>query len=187
MSCLRLDSRCVGADGAAEVLGRDDRGGVDRPEVGELDAALLEDRLAGLPVLLDDVAPLPGHLVVGVHARRWCRSARSSRPCASARAPARAPSWSRSSPVPRLRLLVRRSSCWLTRCDVCVLLAVLTGPDATHALVATGASASRHACRWSAAAGRVARAASGSTPVASRSARSSAISASKSSSESNAW
>ena len=49
----------VGAERAAEVLGGDDRGGVDAPEVGELDAALLEDRLAGLPVGLDDVAPLP--------------------------------------------------------------------------------------------------------------------------------
>ncbi len=58
----------VGADGAAEVLGGDDRGGVDAPEVGELDAALLEDDGAGLPVLLDDVAALPGELVVGVHA-----------------------------------------------------------------------------------------------------------------------
>ena len=58
----------VGADGAAEVLGGDDGGGVDRPEVGELDAALLEDGLAGLPVGLDDVAALPGDLVVRVHA-----------------------------------------------------------------------------------------------------------------------
>ena len=58
----------VGALGAAEVLRRDDGRGVDRPEVGELDAALLEDGLAGLPVGLDDVAPLPGDLVVGVHA-----------------------------------------------------------------------------------------------------------------------
>jgi hypothetical protein len=54
------------ADGAAEVLGGDDRARVDRPEVGELDPALLEDRLAGLPVLLDDVALLPRHLVVRV-------------------------------------------------------------------------------------------------------------------------
>src|SRR4029078_13124969 len=58
----------VGADRAAEVLRGDDRAGVDRPEVGELDALLLEDRLAGLPVRLDDVAPLPGDLVVRVHA-----------------------------------------------------------------------------------------------------------------------
>ena len=70
----------VGADGAAEVLGGDDGGGVDRPEVGELDAALLEDGLARPPVGHDDVAALPGHLVVGVHARRWCRSARARRP-----------------------------------------------------------------------------------------------------------
>src|SRR5690606_25671131 len=58
----------VGADRTPEVLGGDDRGGVDRPEVGELDAALLEDCLAGLPVGLDDVATLPVDLVVGVHA-----------------------------------------------------------------------------------------------------------------------
>ena len=82
----------VGADGAAEVLGGDDRGGVDRPEVGELDAALLEDRLAGLPVLLDDVAALPGHLVVGVHAGRGVDALDRARPCLLAlRAPARAP------------------------------------------------------------------------------------------------
>ena len=60
----------VGADGAAEVLRGDDRGGVDAPEVGELDAALLEDGLAGLPVRLDDVAVLPVDLVVRVGARR---------------------------------------------------------------------------------------------------------------------
>ena len=58
----------VGADGAAEVLGGDDGRGVDRPEVGELDTALLEDGLAGLPVGLDDVATLPGDLVVRVDA-----------------------------------------------------------------------------------------------------------------------
>ena len=57
-----------GADRAAEVLGRDDRGGVDRPEVGELHAALFEDGVAGLPVRLYDVAAFPGDLVVGVDA-----------------------------------------------------------------------------------------------------------------------
>ncbi len=58
----------VGTDRAPEVLGGDDRGGVDRPEVGELDPPLLEDRLAGLPVRLNDVPGVPGHAVVGVHA-----------------------------------------------------------------------------------------------------------------------
>ena len=58
----------VGADRAAEVLGGDDRRGVDRPGGGELHAALLEDGGAGLPVGLDDVAALPGQLVVGVDA-----------------------------------------------------------------------------------------------------------------------
>src|SRR5680860_17601 len=57
----------VGAEGATEVLRGHDRRGVDRPEVGELHAALLEDGLAGLPVLLDDVAALPVQLVVGVY------------------------------------------------------------------------------------------------------------------------
>ena len=68
MSCLRLHSRASVPTRAAEVLRGDDRGGVDAPEVGELHAALLEDGLAGLPVRLDDVATLPGELVVGVHA-----------------------------------------------------------------------------------------------------------------------
>ncbi len=66
--CLRLHSRSSDADRAAEVLRGDDRRGVDRPEVGELHAALLEDGLAGLPVGLHDVAALPGQLVVRVHA-----------------------------------------------------------------------------------------------------------------------
>ena len=56
----------VGADGAAEVLGGHDGGGVERPGVGVLHATLLEDHGTGLPVGLDDVATLPGQLVVGV-------------------------------------------------------------------------------------------------------------------------
>ena len=55
------------ADGAAEVLRGDDVGGVDAPLGGELDAALLEVDRAVAPVGHDDVAALPGHLVVGVH------------------------------------------------------------------------------------------------------------------------
>src|SRR5581483_2170704 len=47
---------------------RDDVGRVDRPEVGELDAALLEVDRAVAPVGHDDVAALPRDLVVGVHA-----------------------------------------------------------------------------------------------------------------------
>src|SRR5690606_20751303 len=58
------------ADGAAEVLGRDDGRGVHRPRGGELDALLLEDRLTRLPVRLDDVPALPLDLVVRVDARR---------------------------------------------------------------------------------------------------------------------
>src|SRR5215212_9693465 len=60
----------LGADRAAEVLRGDDRARVHRPEVRELHPTLLEDGLAGLPVLLDDVAALPGDLVVGVGAGR---------------------------------------------------------------------------------------------------------------------
>ena len=56
----------LSADSATEVLGRDDGGGVHAPEVGELDTALLEDDIAGLPVGLDDVATLPVHAVIGM-------------------------------------------------------------------------------------------------------------------------
>ena len=58
----------LGADRATEVLRGDDRGRVDAPEVGELDAALLEDLLAGPPVGLYDVAALPRDVVVRVDA-----------------------------------------------------------------------------------------------------------------------
>src|SRR5688500_15005925 len=58
------------ADGPAEVLRGDDVGGVDAPLGGELDAALLEVDRAVTPVGHDDVAALPRHLVVGVHAGR---------------------------------------------------------------------------------------------------------------------
>ena len=60
----------VAAHGATEVLGRHDRRCVDAPEVGELDTPLLEHRLAGLPVGLDDVATFPRDLVVRVNAGR---------------------------------------------------------------------------------------------------------------------
>src|SRR5690606_12892798 len=56
------------ADRSAEVLGRDDVDGVQRPEVGELDAALLEVDRAVAPVGHDDVTTLPAHLVVRMHA-----------------------------------------------------------------------------------------------------------------------
>src|SRR6204780_2723210 len=58
------------ADRAAEVLGGHDVGGVHRPEVGELDAMLLEVDRAVPPVRHDDIPAFPGDLVVGVHARR---------------------------------------------------------------------------------------------------------------------
>src|SRR5262249_12002732 len=63
-----LALRC--ADGAAEILCGDDVGGVDRPEVGELDPVLLEVDRAVPPVGHHDVAALPGDLVVGVPTRR---------------------------------------------------------------------------------------------------------------------
>ena len=66
------------ADRAAEVLGGDDVGRVDRPEVGELHAVLLEVDRAVPPVGHDDVPALPGDLVVGVHAGAWCGCAASS-------------------------------------------------------------------------------------------------------------
>ena len=53
---------------AAEVLGGDDVGGVDRPEVGELHALLLEVDRSVTPVGHDDVAALPGDLVIGMNA-----------------------------------------------------------------------------------------------------------------------
>src|SRR6185437_382906 len=56
------------ADGAAEVLGGHDVGRVDRPEVGVLDATLLEVDRAVAPVGHDDIAALPGDLVIGVNA-----------------------------------------------------------------------------------------------------------------------
>ena len=56
------------ADRAAEVLGGHDVRRVDRPEVGELDAALLEVDRAVPPVRHDDVAALPGDLVIGMDA-----------------------------------------------------------------------------------------------------------------------
>ena len=68
MSCLQRPLPLRGADRAAEVLGGDDVGRVDAPEVGELHAPLLEVDRAVAPVGHDDVAALPGHLVVRVHA-----------------------------------------------------------------------------------------------------------------------
>ncbi len=58
-----------GADGTAEVLAGDDVDRVHRPEVGELDAALLEVDRAVAPVGHDDVTALPRHLVIGVDPR----------------------------------------------------------------------------------------------------------------------
>ncbi len=56
------------ADGATEVLRRDDVGGIHRPEVGKLHPTLLEVHRAVAPVGHDDVAGLPGDLVVRVYA-----------------------------------------------------------------------------------------------------------------------
>src|SRR5579875_159358 len=59
----------TGSDRAAEVLGRHDVRRVDGPEVGELDALLLEVDRAVAPVGHDDIAALPGDLVIGMNAR----------------------------------------------------------------------------------------------------------------------
>ena len=56
------------AQGTTEVLVRHDRGGIGAPEIGELHPTLFEDDLIGTPVRLDDVATLPGDLVVGMSA-----------------------------------------------------------------------------------------------------------------------
>ena len=56
------------ADRAAEVLCRHDVRRVDRPEVGELDAALLKVDRAIPPVRHHDISALPGDLVIGVNA-----------------------------------------------------------------------------------------------------------------------
>ena len=58
----------LGAERPAEVLLGQDVGGVHAPGLGHLDAQLLEGHRA-VPVVRDPgVAPLPAHLVVGVHA-----------------------------------------------------------------------------------------------------------------------
>src|SRR5579863_1443975 len=59
-----------GADRTAEVLGGHDVGRVDRPEVRELYATLLEIDRAVPPVRHYHVPALPGDLVVRVDARR---------------------------------------------------------------------------------------------------------------------
>jgi len=56
------------SDSAAEILGGDDRGSVDRPEVREFDALLFEDCLSSLPVTLHDIATFPCDLVIGMQA-----------------------------------------------------------------------------------------------------------------------
>ena len=58
----------VGAEGPPEVLLRQDVGGVHAPGLGHLDAELLEGHRAVPEVRDAGVAPLPAHLVVGVHA-----------------------------------------------------------------------------------------------------------------------
>jgi hypothetical protein len=56
-----------GAHRTAEVLAGDDVRRVEGPEVGELDAALLEVDRAVAPVRHHDITALPGDLVVRVH------------------------------------------------------------------------------------------------------------------------
>src|SRR4029450_6504309 len=54
---------------ATEVFRGDDGRGIDAPEVWELNAFLLEDDLAGLPVGLHHIAAFPDHLVIGMTVR----------------------------------------------------------------------------------------------------------------------
>ena len=90
-----------GADGAAEVLGRHDVGRVDAPEVGELHPALLEVHRAVAPVRHHDVAALPGHLVVGVHALSGPHPLDPQAGGSPCRDPE--PSWTARARVPRAR------------------------------------------------------------------------------------
>ena len=64
-----LDARLAlrRGEAAAEVLLRDDVGGVQRPGDGELDAELFEGDGAVLPVVNARIALFPDHLVVWVH------------------------------------------------------------------------------------------------------------------------
>ena len=55
------------AEGSAEVLRGHDCGCIEAPRCRELNPALLEYDLVGLPVGLDDVTALPSDLVIGVH------------------------------------------------------------------------------------------------------------------------
>ena len=57
----------LAAHRTAEILGGDDVGGVDRPLLRKLDAALLEVDRSVAPVGHDDVTALPADLVVGMH------------------------------------------------------------------------------------------------------------------------
>ena len=85
----------IGTQGTTEVLGGDDRGCIYRPELGELNATLLENGFPRLPVGLHDITVLPGDLVVRVNAGRgvdalngqtcdlWTPLLRRRAPCAS--------------------------------------------------------------------------------------------------------
>ncbi len=91
----------VGAGRSPEVLGGDDRRCVQRPELWELDAFLLEDRLARLPVLLGDVPALPCHLVIRMHAGCGVEPIDGESPCGRlrpglARAPGSGPATART-------------------------------------------------------------------------------------------
>src|SRR4029078_8746598 len=139
-----------------------------RPEVRELHVALLEDRDACLPVLLDDVATLPGDLVIGVHAGggedaldlHALPVAATSRPCACAGRLCHCwPPWP-------LFPCCQSCSRHRQRCGSCCDCLLSASPPA---------------------AGVPSPAEPGSCPVASRSARSRVIADSKSSRLSNAW
>lgn len=58
----------IGTYGTAEVLGGNDGGGVHAPKIWKLDAALFEDHLAGLPVVLHNITALPRDVVIRMYA-----------------------------------------------------------------------------------------------------------------------
>ncbi len=97
------------AQRAAEVLGGHDVGRVDRPEVGELHAALLEVDGPVPPVGHDDITALPGDLVIRMDARASMDTAHGESLAAT---PAALPRW----PARRLgHVLPLQGSAWI-RC-----------------------------------------------------------------------
>ena len=64
---LKAPLTIVGAYRSTKVLGGDDGRGIHCPEVGIFDTALFKDNLTSLPVVLQNVTPLPCHFLVRVN------------------------------------------------------------------------------------------------------------------------